>query len=320
MPARQVWLLSFEHLGRTGRGEAAPIDRLSPESIAEVPDKLKEIQERLAGAEAPHNEEACFDLAAKMARDFPSIRMGLETCFLDWLHGGKGVVFRNDFVEGQKNIPINGLIWMAAKEDMIRQIEEKLEKGFNCIKLKIGALDFSEELKVLEYLRKKAPDVILRLDANGAFETHKVLRQMQQLAAYNVHSIEQPIAPKQEQAMRLLVDKQIIPIALDEELIGIQGPARDVLLDTIKPDYIVLKPSLLGGFFETADWIQCAESRGIKWWITSYLESNLGLSAIAQFTAAYELDLHQGLGTGGLFSNNLESSLIVEEGYLKHPL
>jgi len=297
----------------------APIPRLSPEDIEDVPAKLQQIRNEMTYMEAPLSEAACLQAARDLAgTDFPSIRMGLETAFLDWLHGGKYLIFENDFHRGEKALPINGLVWMSEKQDMIRQIDDKLAAGFDCIKLKVGALNFEQELEVLHYLRQKAPDVTVRLDANGAFQTNEVLQKLKKLSDFQIHSIEQPIAPRQEEAMKLVIEKSPIPVALDEELISIYGHEKQDLLDTLKPPYLVLKPTLLGGFEETQDWIALAGARGIDWWITSYLESDIGLNAIAQFTAGYDVTLPQGLGTGMLYSNNIRSPLHVQHGAITY--
>ena len=315
MTDRKVWFLKLKSGGKTGVGEAAPIARLSPEDIDSMDAKFAELETKLESVSRPTSVEGCYDLAEKLVGlDFPSIRFGLESALLDLRGGGKKVLFENDFSVGINPIPINGLVWMDTKEEMIRQVDEKLEAGFACIKLKIGALDFEEELEVLKHVRSESSDVTLRLDANGAFSTNEVLGKLRQLAEFNIHSIEQPIAPMQPVAMRLLTDKSPISIALDEELIGVTDKRN--LLESLRPQYIVLKPTLLGGFRQTAEWISIAESLKINWWITSYLESNVGLNAIAQFVGNYDVTLPQGLGTGVLYENNIESGLRIEKGEL----
>jgi O-succinylbenzoate synthase len=317
MSTRDVWFLEISRHDRTGIGEVAPIRGLSPENPDDLQEVFTQLKKDLKEVELPTNPSEALKLAKALSPDgFPSVRFGLETALLDWVNGGKKAFFKNDFTAGGRPIPINGLVWMSSKDEMIRQIDEKLEAGFDCIKLKVGSLDFEEELAVLKYLREKAPLVTVRLDANGAFETNEVLYQLKALAAFGIHSIEQPIAPRQEEAMTLLIDKSPIPIALDEELIGIYGKAKTELIKDLRPDFLVLKPTLLGGFTETAEWINLATQFNIQWWITSYLESNIGLNAIAQFVGNYPVELPQGLGTGGLYSNNIESPLNISEGML----
>jgi len=316
MTNRKVWFLKLKSGGKTGVGETAPIARLSPEDPGLIGFKLDALKVALKNIEPPSSIEECYDLAERLiGMDFPSIRFGLESALLDLSAGGKKILFKNDFSAGIKSLPINGLVWMDTKDEMIRQIDEKLEAGFDCIKLKIGSLDFEEELEVLKHLRTKSPDVTIRLDANGAFGTNEVFGKLKQLAEFNIHSIEQPIAPSQPEAMRLLTHKSLIPIALDEELIGVKD--KRGLLETIAPQFIVLKPTLLGGFRQTSEWISIAESMNIAWWITSYLESNIGLNAIAQFAGNYEFSLRQGLGTGMLYENNIASPLVISAGDLE---
>ncbi len=320
MTERTVWFLHLSGHGKTGVGEVAPIPRLSPENVETVPEKLKDLKSDLEKISPPSTAEDCLIIARDLVgNEYPSIRFGLETALLDLLNGGQKILFDNDFSKGQKSIPINGLVWMDQKDEMIRQVDEKLAAGFDCIKLKVGALDFKEELEVLTYLRKNAPDVTIRLDANGAFETNEVLKKLNELAVYDIHSIEQPIAPHQEQAMKLVIEKSPIPVAFDEELIGIHDrEAKSQLLENLNPNFLVLKPTLLGGMAECQEWIELAEDRNIDWWITSYLESNIGLNAIAQFTAETDrkLGIPHGLGTGGLFSNNIWSPMRIQEGQL----
>ena len=298
-----------------GVGETAPIGRLSPENLDLMDSKFAEIKIKLESVQRPTIIEECYDLADQLVGlDFPSIRFGLESALPDLRGGGGKILLENDFTLGKKPIPINGLIWMDTKEEMIRQVEDKLEAGFDCIKLKIGALDFEDELEILRHLRSTSSEVTIRLDANGAFSTNEVFGKLKQLAEFTVHSIEQPIAPRQPVAMRLLSDKSPIPIALDEELIGVEDKRE--LLESLCPQFVVLKPTLLGGFRQTTEWISIAESMNIDWWITSYLESNIGLNAIAQFVGNYEVTLPQGLGTGMLYENNVESELRIEKGEL----
>lgn len=320
MTDRNVWFLQVSGNGKTGVGEVAPIPRLSPENVEAVPEKLEDLKSDLEKISPPIKTEDCLIIARELVGiEYPSIRFGLETALLDLLNGGQKILFDNDFSKGKKSIPINGLVWMDQKDEMIRQVDEKLAVGFDCIKLKVGALDFEEELEVLAYLRKKAPNVTIRLDANGAFETNEVLKKLTALSAFDIHSIEQPIAPRQEQAMKLVIRKSPIPVAFDEELIGVYGnEAKREFLEFLHPHFLVLKPTLLGGMAECHEWIELAEDLNIGWWITSYLESNVGLNAITQFTAEMDrkLGIPHGLGTGGLFSNNVSSPMRIQEGQL----
>ena len=229
------------------------------------------------------------------------------------------MIFDNGFARGEERIPINGLIWMGEKSFMQQQIEEKLKAGFNTIKLKIGAIDFDTELSLLEGIRDQysTNDITLRVDANGAFTVTDAMHKMEQLAALEIHSIEQPVKPGQFELMKMLCAESPLDIALDEELIGIHTkPEKRALLVEIKPQYIILKPALLGGLLACQEWIEIAESLKIGWWMTSMLEANIGLNAIAQFTAQYKPTLPQGLGTGQLYHNNIDSPLEIRKGEL----
>jgi o-succinylbenzoate synthase len=249
---------------------------------------------------------------------FPAIRFGIETALADLQNGGKHVFHDNSFTQGKAGIPINGLIWMGDPDFMQQQIREKLEAGFNCIKIKVGAIDFEQEIALIKQLRNQfSPQAIeIRLDANGAFSKAEALQKLNKLAAFNIHSIEQPIKAGQTAAMAELCQQSSIPIALDEELIGLQPTQINDLLETIKPQYVILKPSLLGGFSIADSWIAAAEKRQIGWWATSALESNIGLNAIAQWVFQKKSDMPQGLGTGQLYTNNLTSPLEIKEAKL----
>jgi L-alanine-DL-glutamate epimerase-like enolase superfamily enzyme len=207
---------------------------------------------------------------------------------------------------------------MGDKDFMMQQIHDKLEAGYNCLKMKVGAMDIRTELEILKSIRKKySPSVItIRLDANGAYDPRQVLKNLENFSAFGIHSIEQPIRAGQIQAMHDLCLNTPIPIALDEELIRVTGRQKEALLDNIKPQYIIIKPTLVGGLSASGQWIKLAEKRNIGWWITSALESNIGLNAIAQFTAGYQTNMHQGLGTGQLYHNNFGSPLYIKDGYL----
>ena len=288
-----------------GIGECSIIKGLSPdfESFENYEEQLKAL---------------CINLALNLNL-WPSIKFGLESALLDLKHGGKGVIYNNAFTRGKLKIPINGLIWMGDSAFMHEQIEEKLSAGFSTIKMKIGTLNFDAELQLLKSIRKRysADEITLRVDANGAFTPSETLLKLSKLAELNVHSIEQPIKAGQWDEMANLCSKTELPIALDEELIGIHLYADKVnLLTQITPQFIILKPSLHGGISGTQEWIEIAESLNITWWITSALESNIGLSALCQLAAEYENPLPQGLGTGSLYVNNTPSGLIVNRGFI----
>lgn len=261
-------------------------------------------------------KRTCEDLTLDLEA-WPSIKFGMETALLDLKNGGKGIIFDNEFAHGKKTIPINGLIWMGEPTFMQEQIEEKLAEGFKTIKLKIGAIDFEAEIELLKSIRKRysKDEITLRVDANGAFSPNEAIEKLTRLAELDIHSIEQPIRQGQFSEMKELCRVTPIPIALDEELIGINRTEEKIeILDIIQPQYIILKPSLHGGIEGTKEWILLAEERGIPWWITSALESNIGLNAICQLTAEYQNDLPQGLGTGSLYVDNIPSNLRVRKG------
>jgi o-succinylbenzoate synthase len=252
--------------------------------------------------------------------EFPSIVFGIETALLDLRNGGKSFFYNTSFTRSETKIPINGLIWMGDEAFMQAQIEDKLQEGYRCIKMKIGAIDFDKEFAILESLRKRFPadQLTLRVDANGAFSVDEALERLTQLSTLEIHSIEQPIQVNQWEAMAELCQKSPLPIALDEELIGIHDlAAKRNLLETIQPQYIILKPSLHGGIAGTKSWIEIAEKLNIPWWITSALESNVGLNHIAQFTSTYDNLLFQGLGTGGLYVENTPTKMQTKGGFLE---
>ena len=253
-------------------------------------------------------------------RAYPSILMGWETALKNLSFAITGKVFESDFLNG-KAIKINGLVWMGTEKFMAEQIAQKIEQGFDCIKMKIGAIDWETELKILKGIRARfsADEIALRVDANGALMPEEAMKKLDALAALNVHSIEQPITQGQYKVMAELCKNSPIPIALDEELIGVHSlTKKKEILAEIAPSYIILKPSLVGGFSGCDEWISLAEERHIDWWATSALESNIGLNAIAQWTSTKQPILPQGLGTGSLFSNNIASPLEVDKGFLKY--
>ncbi len=254
-------------------------------------------------------------------QEFPSIQFGVETAFKSLYSENSFELFPSKFTRGEAAIPINGLVWMGDKVFMKEQISEKLKQGFTCIKMKIGAIDFKTELELLKSIRKEfsASEVELRVDANGAFSPKEALEKLKVLSDLQLHSIEQPIKQGQWQEMARLCEETPLPIALDEELIGIfTEEEKSKLLDTIKPQFIILKPSLIGGFRGSDSWINLADKYSAGWWITSALESNVGLNAISQYTFTKNSKLPQGLGTGSLYTNNIDSPLEVSNGELKY--
>jgi o-succinylbenzoate synthase len=254
-------------------------------------------------------------------QEFPSIQFGVETAFKSLHSKNPFELFPSEFTRGEAAIPINGLVWMGDKVFMKEQISEKLKQGFTCIKMKIGAIDFKTELDLLKSIRKEfsASEVELRVDANGAFSPKVALEKLKVLSDLQLHSIEQPIKQGQWQEMARLCEETPLPIALDEELIGIfSEEEKSKLFDTIKPQFIILKPSLIGGFRGSDSWINLADKYSAGWWITSALESNVGLNAISQYTFTKNSKLPQGLGTGSLYTNNIDSPLEVSNGELKY--
>ncbi len=306
------YFIRIEQDGRTGIGEAGPLRGLSPEFEEDCSASFQKIINQLP--ELPRTIAEIPAYLENIPFTFPSLRMAMEMALLDWMQGGHGRYFNNSFSTQEAPIPINGLIWMGNPSFMREQIDSKLAAGYNCLKLKIGAIDFDQEIEILREIRARynAVDLSIRVDANGAFAVSEAAEKLERLAQFELHSIEQPIRAGQWEAMHDLCAQNILPIALDEELIGVEN--REELLNAIKPPYIILKPSLLGGFHATRLWIAAAEAQGIAWWITSALESNIGLQAIAQFTAEFDNPLPQGLGTGQLYSNNFESGLYIQQG------
>ncbi len=311
---KETWFLKLEENEKVGYGECGILRGLSVDDRPDYKEKIQWLCQHI-------NEDKANLL--KALTEFPSIQFGLETALQSLQQADPFVLFPTGFTQNKAPIAINGLIWMGEKEFMKTQIDEKLAQGFSCIKLKIGAIDFDKELDLLQFIRQhySAEQIELRVDANGGFSPDEALDKLQRLSALNLHSIEQPIKQHQPEAMRQLCAQTPLPIALDEELIGVFSKAKKAeLLNTIQPQYIILKPSLVGGFSGSQEWIDLAEERQIGWWITSALESNIGLNAIAQWTATQSICLPQGLGTGSLYTNNIPSPLeVVGETLTYHP-
>jgi o-succinylbenzoate synthase len=252
-------------------------------------------------------------------QEWPSILFGYEMAMRSLQSADPFTLFPSPFTQNQDSIPINGLVWMGDKDFMMQQLEEKLASGFDCIKLKIGAIDFDAEMQVLKSIRARfrESEITIRVDANGAFAPSEALSKLEEISKYGVHSIEQPIKQGQWNEMAALCEKTPLPIALDEELIGLyDSKQRTDCLDMIQPQYIILKPALVGGFASSREWINLAGERQIGWWLTSALESNVGLNAIAQFTYTLGVTMPQGLGTGGLYTNNIKAPLEIKNGRL----
>jgi O-succinylbenzoate synthase len=307
---KDTYFLILEANGKQGIGECGLLKGLSIDDVPEYEAILEELCNQLKNN----------TLDSTLIKNFPSLQMGLEMAQESLQADSPFLLYPSDFTKSISPIPINGLVWMGKFDFMQAQIEEKLTQGFRCVKLKIGALDFSKELLLLEQIRKHftAQQIEIRVDANGAFSSESALDKLKILTQFELHSIEQPIAAGQHEQMRVLCEQSPLSIALDEELIGVSSMQKEALLDKIRPQYIILKPSLLGGFAASLEWIQLAEARQIGWWVTSALESNIGLNAIAQWTATLTTDKPQGLGTGGLYTNNIPSPLVVENGYLRY--
>lgn len=309
---RNVWyilLSDTENPNHYGVGECAPLPALSCDDVPEYEDVLKETCQRLE-----ENDETLL----KNLDAYPSIRFGVETALAHY-QAQSLQFWHTPFSKGKEGIPINGLIWMGNFDEMYHRIEEKMQQGFRCIKIKIGAIEFEKELELLAHIRKHfSPEQIeLRVDANGAFTPSEALEKLKRLNDFQLHSIEQPIRAGQWKEMARLCASTPFPIALDEELIGINRRSQKIeLLDTIRPQYIILKPSLHGGICGSEEWIELATERGIGAWITSALESNIGLNAIAQWTATLLPTLPQGLGTGLLFTDNIDYPLHIKRDCL----
>ena len=307
---KETWFIVLNHEGKKGIGECGILRGLSC-------DDRPDYEEKLAWTCA--NIHLGKEVLWENLLEFPSIQFGVEMAFQSLESQTPFILFPSDFTKGQKSIPINGLIWMGEEAFMKEQIEEKLADGFRCVKLKIGAIDFEKELQLLRYIRANfSPEQVeIRVDANGAFNEVVALDKLIQLSEFKLHSIEQPISKNNTDRMSELCKISPFPIALDEELIGVFSISeKEALLQKIKPQFIILKPSFVGGFRGTQEWIDLAEKHQIGWWITSALESNIGLNAIAQWTYLQHNLMPQGLGTGALYTNNFDCPLKVDQGQL----
>lgn len=311
LSTKRLYLLELSNAdGKTGYGEISPFQGLS---LDDRPDFVQKLDRTitLLNEYAPEEE---LDLD-----DWPSLRFGLEMARLDLQNGGERIFFKGPFSQGSQAIDINGLIWMDSAEGMLRQVEEKIVQGYRCIKMKIGALDFDEECRMLEAVRKRytAFQIELRVDANGAFPLDDALTLLKELHRFELHSIEQPVKQGNWEDMARLCALSPLDIALDEELLGLDPENMGQnMIRMIKPKYLIIKPGLLGGFAISTRWIKLAGKENTAWWITSALESNLGLAAIAQFAATWKNPLPQGLGTGQLYTNNFPSPLRIFSGKL----
>lgn len=312
LTTKDTWFIKIEGDSSIGVGECGMFRGLSCDYRPDFEDKL---------------QWACSNINLGLEKllieltEFPAIQFGLEVAFLDLYTKSQHVLFPSKFTTGKASIPINGLIWMGDATFMKSQIRTKLDDGFDCIKIKIGALNFETELELIQSIRREfdANTIEIRVDANGAFSPNEALEKLKRLSDLDLHSIEQPIKQGQYNEMAQLCESSPLAIALDEELIGVHDVTkRKTLLETIKPEYIILKPTLIGGFSASQTWIDLAEKHNMGWWITSALESNIGLNAIAQWTYNLNVNRPQGLGTGMLFSNNFLSPLQINNGNLQY--
>lgn len=309
---KETWFLILEHQGKKGVGECGILRSLSLDDRDDYQEKLQWVCTNIhLGKDRLWNE----------LREFPSIQFGVEMAFKSLEADVPFLIEPSEFTSGNKAIPINGLVWMGDKSFMKEQIVDKIKEGFQCIKLKIGAIDFLTELDLLKFIRSEfsANEIEIRVDANGAFGLEEALEKLKRLSDFQLHSIEQPIRQGNSEEMAKLCENSPLAIALDEELIGVTSLTKKrELLHVIRPQYIILKPSLVGGYRGSLEWLESLEGMGIGWWITSALESNVGLNAIAQFTYRLDSNMPQGLGTGGLYTNNFISPLEVRDGSLHY--
>lgn len=312
---RKIWLILLSDGQREGVGECAPLPDLSCDAGPDYREALEKVCAEFCRQGHTGDCPQCVLSMIPELRDYPSMLFGLETALLNLERGDR--LFDTAFSRGEAGIPINGLVWMGSYEEMLQRMEQKLEMGFRCVKLKIGAIDFDKELDLVKRIRERFSfhEVELRLDANGAFPFEEALYKLELLSQYAIHSIEQPIRQGQWAYMAELCRESPLPIALDEELIGVNDPEmKRHMLNVIKPRYIILKPSLHGGIQGCLEWIAVAKEQGIGSWITSALESNIGLNAIAQFASDVyggNIRMPQGLGTGQLFTDNIDMGLVI---------
>ena len=307
---KETYFIEINHNNKKGIGEAALFKGLSADDVPNYEEKLQW---------AIDNIHLSYDTILDKLKNYSSIIFGLEQAFKSLNSTNPLLLYPSDFTNGKTKIPINGLVWMGEKQFMFEQIKQKINEGYRVIKLKIGAIDFQDELDLLKYIRSQfsAKEIEIRVDANGAFQPDNALEKLKRLSEFDIHSIEQPIKAGQFEKMNELCQKSPLDIALDEELIGYNYKVNKFeFLNKIQPQYIILKPALHGGFIGTNSWIEAAEQLNIGWWITSALESNIGLNAIAQFTADKRVKIPQGLGTGSLFTNNFKTPLYIENGML----
>ncbi len=310
MTEKETWFLILRNEGKIGVGECGILRGLSCDDRPDYEQKLQWTCDHIYLGK---------DRLWEALLEFPSIQFGIEMAFQSLESETPFLLFPSEFTNCQKSILINGLVWMGKESFMLEQIQQKIADGYSCIKLKIGAIDFDKELQLLRYIRQhfSTNEIEIRVDANGAFNSNNALDKLVQLSEFELHSIEQPIAKSQHDTMADLCETSPISIALDEELIGVFSiEEKEELLFKIKPQYIILKPNFIGGFRGTKEWILLAEKHQIKWWITSALESNIGLNAIAQWTFLQQNLMPQGLGTGALYTNNFDCPLQVSNGQL----
>lgn len=300
-------LYDEKHPESYGIGEAAVFPGLSPEANSSYEYKIMELMANVA-----------IGKATDLSR-YSSLQFGLEQAIWDFSSGCRGCYFDSDFLSDKSSIEINGLVWMNDFETMLSEAHEKIEKGFKCIKFKIGAIDWDKELSMLRSIRKLDDSLEIRVDANGGLQHDILWRQLDELAELNVQSIEQPVPKGNIELMARICKESKVPVALDEELIGVYGiEEKRKLVRSIKPAYLVLKPALCGGFSGAEEWIGVGSEEGVGFWVTSALESNVGLDAIAQWTALHNSGMAQGLGTGSLYVNNFETPLYLEADRLHH--
>lgn len=308
---RKIYLVTFrstQNPALEGVGECAPLPILSMDDITDYVSRLETFC-----VETAREGQIPFD----DMRGYPSMLFGLESAMAQIRANGSTALYDTPFAQGQQGIPINGLVWMGTYEEMMQMAEEKIRAGFTCLKFKIGGIRFEDEIEIIRGVRQRfGKDVLqIRLDANGAFSASDALHKIEQLSAFDIHSLEQPIPAGMWQEMRHICQQTAIPIALDEELIRVcRSEDKKSMLDTIRPHYLVLKPTLHGGIRGTEEWIDLAHERQIKTWITSALESNIGLNAIAHLTArlySAPITIPQGLGTGQLFTDNIDMPLRI---------